>query len=238
MTDRVTRPATTLLVRPLQRADYTPVWHAMQAFTAQRTPATHDELWLIEHAPVYTLGRSGKMEHLLRPTDIPLIASDRGGQITYHGPGQLIAYLLCDLQRLGLGVRPFVNLIEDTLIEVLSGYGIEGRARRDAPGVYVDAHKIAALGLRVRRGCSYHGLSLNVAMDLAPFNGINPCGHAGLGVTQIAALGGPDELAVVAAALTECFKSRAGYATVGYTTPLALDGRTPVSPMHPQTDHG
>ncbi len=235
---RTSEAVANLIVRPLLRADYAPAWRAMQAFTDQRTPATPDELWLIEHPPVYTLGRSAKMEHLLRPTDIPVIASDRGGQITYHGPGQLVAYLLCDLSRLGLGVRPFVNLIENVVIDVLAGYGITGSARRDAPGVYVNAQKIAALGLRVRRGCSYHGLSLNVAMDLAPFEAINPCGYPGLGVTQITALGGPRDLAVVADALVRQFKTRAGYATVRYTAPLTLDHLTPTTPMNPQATHG
>ncbi len=180
--------APVLLVRDLGRTRYQPVLAAMQAFTRSRSVDTPDEIWFTEHAPVYTQGQAGRAEHLLGAGEIPLVQSDRGGQITYHGPGQLVAYLLLDLRRLGLGPRALVSLIEDSLIALLATLGIAACSRADAPGVYVaDAQgpKIAALGLRIRKGCSYHGLSLNVAMDLAPFAGINPCGMAGLAVAQI-----------------------------------------------------
>jgi len=170
----------------------------MQAFTDAREPETPDELWLIEHPPVFTLGQAGRREHLLSPGAVPVIAVDRGGQVTYHGPGQLLAYLLLDLRRARLGVRQLVNLLERSVIGLLAEQGIEGRARPDAPGVYVEGRKIASLGLRVRRGCSFHGLSLNVDMDLEPFSRINPCGHPGMQVTQLADLGirgGPWEIA-------------------------------------------
>lgn len=179
------------LLRHLGRRDYLPVWHAMQAFTDRRDPATADELWLVEHPPVFTQGMSGRPEHLLDPGDIPVVAVDRGGQVTYHGPGQLVAYPLLDLRRRGLGVRELVQRLEFAVIDLLAGYGIEAVGRRDAPGVYVAGRKIAALGLRVRRGCSYHGLSLNVDLDLAPFARINPCGYPGLEVIRSVDLGGP-----------------------------------------------
>ncbi len=170
--------------------DYQPVWLAMQEYTAQRTPQYPDKIWILEHPPVFTLGRNSKPEHLLNPGDIPVIAIDRGGQVTYHAPGQLVCYLLLDLKRLKLGVRQFITLIENTLITCLQYYAIDAYAKQDAPGVYVDTPthkgaKIAALGLRVKRACSYHGLSLNVAMDITPFQRINPCGFAQLPITQI-----------------------------------------------------
>ncbi len=214
----------TVIVRDLGRCDYTPVWRAMQAFTAARiTNPTHrptpdtvtpDEFWLVEHPPVYTLGLNAKRTHLLATGDIPVIPVDRGGQVTYHGPGQIVAYLLVDLNRRGLGVRALVSHIEHALIALLADYAITAHARCDAPGVYVGEAKIAALGLRVRRGYSYHGLSLNVAMDLAPFQGINPCGHAGMAVTQIADEGGPTHPAPVAAALISHLRARLGYNAV------------------------
>ncbi len=187
-----------LVVRQLGRRDYIPVWQAMQAFTQGRTAETADEIWLLEHPPVYTLGLNGKQTHVLNHGDIPLVETDRGGQVTYHGPGQLVAYLLLDLKRHGLGVRSLVSLIEQSIIALLADYGIESQARQDAPGVYVDGAKLAALGLRIRRGCSYHGLSLNVDMDLEPFSRINPCGYAGLPVTQLQELGIRQEMATVA----------------------------------------
>jgi len=174
-----------LQVRRLGLADYVRVWHAMQRFTDARDAATPDELWLVEHPPVFTLGQAGRAEHLLAPGDIPVVAVDRGGQVTYHGPGQLVAYALVDLRRRGLGVRDFVVRLEEAVIGLLRGYGIEGRRRRGAPGVYVGPAKIAALGLRVRRGCTFHGLALNVDMDLEPFGRIDPCGFRGLPVTQL-----------------------------------------------------
>jgi lipoyl(octanoyl) transferase len=173
----------------------------MRAFTDGRTQDTPDELWLLQHPPVFTLGQAGRAEHLLDPGEIPVIQTDRGGQVTYHGPGQLVAYLLVDLRRAGLGVKGLVHLLEGAVIGLLAGYGIEAVARADAPGVYVARAKIASLGLRVRRGCSYHGLSLNVDMDLTPFLRINPCGHPGLAVTQLADLGGPKDLRLVGDAL-------------------------------------
>ncbi|MES2918062.1 MAG: lipoyl(octanoyl) transferase LipB [Pseudomonadota bacterium] len=178
-------PASPLCLRPLGLADYAPTWDAMRAFTEARTAATPDELWLLEHPPVFTLGQAGKEEHVLAAGAIPLLRTDRGGQVTYHGPGQLTGYCLVDLKRLGLGPRAFVEAVEDALVEVLTALGIPAEANRDAHGVYVQGRKIASLGLRIRKGCSYHGFSLNVDMDLEPFTRINPCGHAGLAMTQV-----------------------------------------------------
>lgn len=185
------------VTRHLGRREYTPVWHDMQRFTDERGVDTPDELWLVEHPPVFTVGLNGRQEHLLTPGAIEVIQVDRGGQVTYHGPGQVVLYLLLDLRRRGLGVRVLVSLMEQAVIELLAGYGIVAVARQDAPGVYVDGAKIASLGLRVRRGCSYHGLALNVDMDLEPFSRINPCGYPGLTVTQLRNLGVPDDLATV-----------------------------------------
>lgn len=161
------------------------MWQSMTDFTNQRTPETQDELWLVEHAPVFTQGQAGKPEHLLMPGDIPVVQTDRGGQVTYHGPGQLVAYPLLDLRRLKIGVRDLVTAIEQTIVATLESYGIAAYPKPDAPGVYVDGNKIASLGLRVRRGCSFHGLALNVDMDLSPFQRINPCGYQGLAMTQM-----------------------------------------------------
>ena len=161
----------------------------MRSFTDARSADTEDELWVLEHPPVYTLGQAGKREHLLNSGDIPIVESDRGGQVTYHGPGQLIVYTLIDLRRAGFGIRGLVVRLENAVINTLQGYGITASGRRDAPGVYVDTAKIAALGLRVRRGCTYHGLALNIDADLSPFQGINPCGFANLAVTSLANLG-------------------------------------------------
>jgi lipoyl(octanoyl) transferase len=177
-------------VRRLGLADYEPVWRRMQAFTAARGTDTPDEVWIVEHPPVYTLGIAAKPEHLPRiDNGIPVVRTDRGGQITYHGPGQVIAYTLVDLRRLGLGVRALVRRLEGAVIELLEDHGIQATGREDAPGVYAGGTKVAALGLRIRNGCAYHGLSLNVDMDLSPFDVINPCGYAGLPVTQTRALG-------------------------------------------------
>jgi lipoyl(octanoyl) transferase len=184
----------TLIVRRLATADFEPTWRAMQAFTAQRTAATPDEVWLCEHPPVFTQGLAGRPEHLLRDVGIPVIKIDRGGQITYHGPGQLVAYLLLDLKRRNLGVKRLVNRIEQAVIELLGEYGIAADRRAGAPGVYAGDAKIAALGLKIRNGCCYHGLSLNVAMDLSPFSAINPCGYEGLAVTQISDLCGEADI--------------------------------------------
>ncbi len=178
-----------MIIRNLGLQPYEPVWRAMQQFTQQRDQNTQDELWVLQHQAVYTQGMNGKAQHVLNTDNIPLIKIDRGGQVTYHGPGQLIIYLLFDLKRHGWGVRHLVSVIEQSIIQLLTDYGIEAKARADAPGVYVAGAKIAALGLRVRRSCSFHGLSLNVNMDLRPFNGINPCGYQGLQMTQLSEQG-------------------------------------------------
>ncbi|MBN8282859.1 lipoyl(octanoyl) transferase LipB [Zoogloea sp.] len=187
-----------MIVRHLGLAPYEPTWRAMQEFTTHRDAATPDELWLVQHPPVYTLGQAGKPEHLIRPTEIPLVKIDRGGQITYHGPGQVVAYLLLDLHRRRLKVREMVQLLEQALIDCIADYGLDARRKDGAPGVYIDGDKIAALGLRVKNGCSYHGLSLNVDMDLTPFTWINPCGYSGLKTIQLKDFGvteAPDEVA-------------------------------------------
>ena len=188
----------TPLVRRLGRVAYEPTWRAMQDFTAGRDAATPDEIWLCEHPPVFTLGLAGKPEHLLRDIGIPVVKIDRGGQITYHGPGQVVAYLLLDLRRRKLDVRELVSRIEQALIDLLAEYGLKAERLPGAPGVYVGGAKIAALGLRVKNGCCYHGLALNVAMDLAPFAAINPCGYAGMPVTQMQELCGAIDGPIVA----------------------------------------
>ena len=190
-----------LIVRELGLQPYQKVWQDMQAFTDRRSASTPDELWLVQHPPVYTLGKNAKAEHVLDPGDIPVVKSDRGGQVTYHGPGQLVGYVLLDLNRKKIGVRELVTRIENSVIELLGEYGIRANARKDAPGVYVDDRKIAALGLRVRRGCSFHGLAFNVDMDLEPFSRINPCGYRGLEVTQLSDLVAVADLAAVAGEL-------------------------------------
>ena len=174
-----------LQVSWLGRRDYEPTWQAMQALTQSRDAGTPDQLWLLDHPPVYTQGQAGKPEHLLLTGSIPVVQSDRGGQVTYHGPGQLVGYLLIDLDRLGLGARAFVEAVEDALAAAVRSFGINAVANRDAHGVYVDGRKIASIGMRIRRGCSYHGFALNVVMGLAPFRGINPCGYAGLDMCQL-----------------------------------------------------
>ena len=173
-----------IVVKRLGRVDYAPTFQAMQDFTAARTEETVDELWIVEHPPVYTLGQAGKPEHILRDVGIPLIKIDRGGQVTYHGPGQVVIYLLLDLARLKIKVRELVTAIEQAVIDLLAEHGVTAERRDGAPGVYVGDAKVAALGLRIRNGCSYHGVSLNVDMDLYPFTAINPCGYAGLKVIQ------------------------------------------------------
>ena len=186
-----------LFVRRLGRRPYRPVWQAMRAFTDARAADTPDELWMLQHDPVFTLGQAGRMEHVLAPGAIPVIAVERGGQVTYHGPGQIVGYPLLDLRRLGIGIRELVNRIEQAMIDTLATWNIEAARREGAPGVYVAGAKIGALGLRVRRGCTFHGLAFNVAMDLEPFRRINPCGYAGLAVTQVCDLGGPGSIDVV-----------------------------------------
>ncbi|WP_110687513.1 lipoyl(octanoyl) transferase LipB [Salinicola aestuarinus] len=193
----------------LGRRSYRPVWQAMSHWTDVRGPQAPDQLWFVEHEPVFTQGRAGKPEHLLMPGDIPLVASDRGGQITYHGPGQLVMYPLLDVRRLKLGVRDLVSALEGAVIDVLAEHGIEACARADAPGVYVDGAKIASLGLRIRRGCSFHGVAFNVDMDLAPFDRINPCGYAGLRMTQLSEHSSlPVALDAEAERLATCFARR------------------------------
>ncbi len=174
-----------VLIRRLSPQDYSQSWQAMQDFTNQRDASTLDEMWVLEHPRVFTQGQAGKAEHLLDQGDIPLVQSDRGGQVTYHGPGQLMIYLMLDLKRLNIGVRALVTHMENALIDCLSDYDISASTKVSAPGVYVDGSKIASLGLRVRKGCSFHGLALNVDMDLSPFERINPCGYAGLKMVQM-----------------------------------------------------
>lgn len=174
-----------MLIRQLGTQPYESVWEDMKRFTTERKPDTIDELWLLEHPPVYTQGQAGKAEHVLNPQHIPVIRTDRGGQVTYHGPGQLIAYVLMNLQRRHLGIRTMVCHLEDVLIDMLQTYAIDAQRRNGAPGVYVNERKIASIGLRVKNGCTYHGIALNVDLDLSPFHGINPCGYATLEMTQI-----------------------------------------------------
>lgn len=177
------------IIHSLGLVEYQPTWDAMRRFTEERTAETRDEIWLAQHPPTYTQGLAGKPEHLLHPTGIPVIRIDRGGQITYHGPGQIVAYLLLDLRRWRINVRELVRLMEQAVVDLLGEFGITAQGREDAPGVYVGGAKIASLGLKIKHGCCYHGLALNVDMDLAPFANINPCGHAGLRVTQCCELG-------------------------------------------------
>lgn len=205
--------ATTLGVRELGLLEYQPAWQAMQRFTNERGPATGDEIWLLQHPPVFTQGQAGKPEHLLLPGNIPVVQADRGGQVTYHGPGQLVCYLLLDVRRLGIGVRELVSRIEQSLIDLLASYDVQANSKPDAPGVYVDGAKIASLGLRIRNGRSFHGLALNVDMDLEPFGRINPCGYAGMSMTQLADLvAGPVAFSEVSARLREQLVKHLGYA--------------------------
>lgn len=180
-----------LNIRQIDIGDYESIWKSMQDFTDQRDDSTTDELWLVEHNPVFTQGQAGKEEHILNTGDIPVVKVDRGGQVTYHGPGQLVVYLLLDLRRRKLGVRDLVTKIEQAIVDLLQSYDITAYAKKDAPGVYIDERKVASLGLRVRKGCSFHGLALNVDMDLEPFLRINPCGYAGMEMVQTSQIGGP-----------------------------------------------
>ncbi len=198
-------------VRALGRVAYEPTWRAMQAFNQSRSPETADQVWLLEHPPVFTLGLAGRREHVLDPGDIPVVAADRGGQVTYHGPGQAIAYVMLDLRRLGIGVKELVRRLEQAVIDVLAARGVRGERRDGMPGVYVGGAKIAAVGLRIARGCSYHGMALNVDLDLEPFGRIDPCGYPGLASTRLADLGVRDKISAVqqdlADALTRCLTS-------------------------------
>jgi lipoyl(octanoyl) transferase len=210
MSDIPLSSSASALVRDLGRYAYEPVWRAMQGFTDARDADTPDELWLVEHDPVFTLGQAGKPEHVLMPGDIPVIKVDRGGQVTYHGPGQIVAYPLLDLKRLKIGVRDYVCRIEQAVIDTLDHWNIHAVRRDGAPGVYVNDAKVAALGIRVRRGCTFHGLAFNVDMDLAPYHRINPCGYAGLQVTSMLDLGGPSSLDAVKPVLLEALAAQFG----------------------------
>ncbi|HAS6052629.1 lipoyl(octanoyl) transferase LipB [Vibrio vulnificus] len=207
-----------LVVKRLGRRDYLPVWQAMHEFTDKRNEETPDEVWLVEHNPVFTQGQAGKAEHLLNTGDIPVVQSDRGGQVTYHGPGQLVAYFLINLRRKKLGVRDLVTTIENLVINTLKAYNIDSAARPDAPGVYVDGRKICSLGLRIRKGCSFHGLALNVNMDLSPFLRINPCGYQGMEMVQVSELGGPKDIALVEQQLVKELVNLLGYEQVEFST--------------------
>jgi lipoyl(octanoyl) transferase len=199
------------LLRWLGRSEYEPTWRAMQRFTESRTQDTRDEIWFLEHPPVFTLGMNAKPEHLLAPGDIPVVQIDRGGQVTYHGPGQLVVYPLVNVRRLGLGVRELVVALENAVIAVAASWNIEAVGRRDAPGIYVDGRKLASIGLRIRRGCSYHGLAFNVAMDLEPFRRINPCGYRGLEVIDLRSLGVNVDVARAAEMLAPCLLRTLGF---------------------------
>lgn len=212
-----------LRLRRLGLADYEPVWREMQAFTDRRDEHSVDELWLVQHPPVFTQGQAGKAEHLLAPGDIPVIQVDRGGQVTYHGPGQIVAYPLVDLGRKGIGVRDFVHRIEEAIIHVLAHYGVRGERLAGAPGIYVGGDKVASLGLRVRRGCTFHGLAFNIDMDLEPFRRINPCGYAGLRVTQLSAQA-QVEFGEVEDRLVEKLAQQLGYSEVSGDRPTASFG--------------
>ena len=200
-----------IIIRQLGRQDYQPVWDDMHAFTDNRDADTPDELWIVEHPPVFTQGQAGKAEHILAPGDIPVIQVDRGGQVTYHGPGQIVAYPMIDLRRHGIGVKALVCGIEQAIIDTVAEYGVVAKRKEKAPGVYVDGRKIASLGLRIRRGCSFHGLAFNIDMDLEPFHRINPCGYAGLEVTQLSALADQVTMAQVSEQLITHFCKQLHY---------------------------
>jgi len=210
----------TLLVRDLGLQPYTPCLQAMQTFTDSRCKSSEDEIWLLEHEPVFTQGQAGKAEHILQQTQVPVVQTDRGGQVTYHAPGQLIAYLLLDLKRLGLGVRQLVTVMEEALVATLAQCGVDARAKADAPGVYVEDAKIASLGLRVRKGCSFHGLALNIDMDLSPFLAINPCGYPGLNMVQLTDLAVNVDKHEVAQQLLSQLMQRLGYHEVKTSTQI------------------
>ncbi|MBS6032497.1 MULTISPECIES: lipoyl(octanoyl) transferase LipB [Pantoea] len=207
----------TLLVRRSGLRDWQSVSDAMHHYTDQRDSLSRDEIWLVEHPPVFTQGQAGKAEHLLMPGDIPVVQSDRGGQVTYHGPGQQVMYVLIDIKRRKIGVRQLVTALEETVITTLAGFGVSARARPDAPGVYVGEQKICSLGLRIRKGCSFHGLALNVAMDLAPFSRINPCGYAGMSMTQLQHFQPDVRLDQVQAPLVTAFARLTGYENVEWS---------------------
>ncbi len=209
----------------LGRRPFEPVWRSMQTLTEKRDETRRDEIWFLEHEPVFTLGLSGSMAHVVAPGDIPVLQIDRGGQVTYHGPGQLVVYPLVRLRSLNLGVRDLVTALERAVIDYVAQFGIEAEARPEAPGIYVSGRKLASIGLRIRRGCSYHGLAFNVNMDLEPFSRINPCGFEGLEVTQLTDLGGPDDTMQVARGLEPFLLKNLGYAAQERMTAQAEDRR-------------
>lgn len=213
--------ANDLLVRELGVQPYLPVWRAMQAFTNARTDTTPDEIWLLEHTPVFTQGQNGKAEHVLNPGDIPIVQSDRGGQVTYHGPGQLMFYTLIDIQRKNCNVRSLVTLLEMACIAYLGDHGITAEAKKEAPGVYIQGQKIASIGLRVRHGRSYHGLAFNIDLDLSPFERINPCGFKQLKMTDTHRLGLTDSPLETGRALVNYVSQQLGYESVSFTTKRA-----------------
>ncbi len=218
--------ADSLVIRQLATMDYSQVWHAMKDFTDNRDDTVADELWLVEHPPVFTQGQAGKAEHLLVPGDIEVVKVDRGGQVTYHGPGQQVIYFMINLRRRKLGVRQLVTLIENSIVSSLADYNIAAYPKADAPGVYVDEKKIASLGLRVRKGCSFHGLAINVNMDLSPFLRINPCGYAGLEMVQTADLQGPQDTARASKALVKHLITLLEATNVSYQTGLPSENNT------------
>lgn len=209
-----------IVIRDIDSGDYQTIWQAMQNFTDLRDDSVVDELWVVEHDPVFTQGQAGKEEHLLNPGDIPIVKVDRGGQVTYHGPGQLVIYLLINLRRKKIGVRDLVTLIEVSILEMLKSFGINAYAKKDAPGVYIDEKKVASLGLRVRRGCSFHGLALNVDMDLEPFLRINPCGYAGLEMVQTSQINGPSTIQEAAQPLTSILANKLSATQIEYKNGL------------------
>lgn len=229
------------VLRWLGRAEYEPTWRAMQSFTDTRSEHTADEIWFLEHPPVFTLGMNAAPEHVLAPGDIPLVQIDRGGQVTYHGPGQLVVYPLIDLKRLGLGVRALVVALENAIVALLAQWNIPAAGRRDAPGIYVAGRKLASIGLRIRRGCSYHGLAFNVAMNLEPFSRINPCGYRGLEVIDLNALGVALELRTVADLLAphllEALGLPSAAASISSSAPLSSSAATSMeaSPCAPSS---
>lgn len=205
-----------LIIRDLGQRDYQTIWDAMRTFVDNRDANSTDEIWLLEHDPVFTLGQNGKLEHVLNPGSIPVIRTDRGGQVTYHGPGQLLAYVLLDLKRLQFGVRQLVQSLEQTIIQLLAQWCISAKTKEGAPGVYVNEAKICSLGLRIRHGYSFHGLSLNVNMDLEPFTRINPCGYSQLAMTQIHTLGGPANISDVKPVLTKILATILGHREIEF----------------------
>jgi lipoyl(octanoyl) transferase len=205
-----------LIVRQLGHQGYLPIWQAMQNFTNNRDADTADEIWLVEHQAVFTQGQAGKEEHVLMPGDIPVVKVDRGGQVTYHGPGQQMMYVLLNLKRNNLGVRTLVTALEECVVNTLQEYTIDAYPKADAPGVYVDGKKVCSIGLRIRKGCSFHGLALNVNMDLSPFQRINPCGYAGLEMVDCAQLDGPDTVAEAGTKLTKHLSALLGIKNTEY----------------------